>query len=77
MSIFDCERAERSECARNLEMRNHDHHAEQKRDGVEIDSAKGFFEAQRPERDHCRAAEESNARAIETQAWIRPTATPI
>ena len=49
-------------------MRDHDHHAEQKRDRVEIDGAEGVLEAQRPERDHRRAAEKGDARAVETQA---------
>ena len=69
MRIFDGERAKRPECAGHLEMRNHDHHAEQKRDRVEVDCAESFLEAQGPDRDHRRAAEESDARAVETQAW--------
>ena len=68
MGIFDGERAERPECAGNLQMRDHDHHAEQKRDGVEIDGVKGFLEAQGTDRDHRRAAEEGDARAVEPQA---------
>ena len=68
MGVVDGESAERPECARNLEMRDHDHHAEQKRDRVEIDGAEGLLEAQGTDRDHRRAAEEGDASAIETQA---------
>ena len=69
MRIFDGERAQRPECAGHLEMRDHDHHAEQKRDGVEIDGAKRFLEAQGAKRDHRRTAEESDPGAVEAQAW--------
>jgi hypothetical protein len=49
-------------------MRDHDHHAEEERDGVEIDGVESLFETQRPERDHRRAAEECDPRPIEPQA---------
>ena len=48
-------------------MRDNDHHAQQKRDRVEIDGAKSFLEAQGAKRDHRRAAEKGDARAVETQ----------
>ncbi len=66
--VVDRKRAERPECARNLEVRDHDHHAEEERDGVEIDRPEGVLEAQRPKRDHRRAAEERDPRAIEPEA---------
>ena len=50
-------------------MRDHDHHAEQKRDRVEVDGAKSFLEAQGTDRDHRRAAKKGDARAVEPQAW--------
>ena len=40
----------------------------EQRDGVEIDGPEGFLEAQGPERDHRRAAEEGDPRAVEPQA---------
>ena len=49
-------------------MRDHDHHAQQKRDRVEIDGAKGFLEAQGTDRNHRRATEEGDPRAVEPQA---------
>ena len=64
----DRETAERPEGPRDLEMRNHDHHAEQKRDRVEINGLKSFLETQRAKRDHRGAAEEGDARTIEPQA---------
>ena len=66
--MLDDQRAERPEGAGNLEMRDHDHHAQEKRDGVEVDGAEGFLEAQRPKRDHRRAAEEGDSRPVETKA---------
>ena len=65
MGIFDGEATQRSKRAGDLEVRNHDHHAEKKRDRVEIDGAKGFLEAQGTDRDHRRATEEGDPRAIE------------
>ena len=69
MRILDGERTQRPEGARNLEMRDHDHHAQQKRDRVEIDGAESLLEAQGTDCDHRRAAEEGDASAIETQPW--------
>src|SRR5262245_13851271 len=68
MGIFDGERAKRPECAGHLQVRNHDHHAEKKRDRVEVDCAESLLEAKGPDGDHRRAAQESDARAVETQA---------
>ena len=49
-------------------MRDHDHHAEEERDGVEIDRAERLLEAQRAKRDHRRAAKERDPRPIEPEA---------
>ena len=68
MGVVDGEPAQRSERAGHFEMRDHDHHAEQKSDGVEIDRAKGVLEAQGPQRNHRRAAEEGDPSAVEPQA---------
>ena len=68
MRMFDGEPAERPESAGHLEMRDHDHHAEQERDRIEIDGAKGFLEAQGTDRDHRRAAKKGDAGAVEPQA---------
>src|ERR1700722_19993801 len=48
-------------------MRDHDHHAEQKRDRVEIDRAEGFLKAQGAKGDHRSAAEKGDAGAVEAQ----------
>ncbi len=66
--MVDGERAERPECAGHLEVRDDDHHAEQKRDRIEVDRVERVLEAQGAERDHRRAAEKRDPRAIETQA---------
>ena len=56
-----------TEGARDLEVRNHDHHAEQQRDRVEVDGAEGFLQAQRAERDHRRPAQKGDAGPVEAQ----------
>ena len=66
--MVDGERAQRAKGARDLEVRDHDHHAEEERDGVEIDRPKGVIEAQRAKRDHRRPAEEGDPRAIKPEA---------
>jgi hypothetical protein len=48
---------------RNL--RDNDHHAQQKRDGVEIDGFEGFLEAQSPERDHQACADKRDAGTVD------------
>ena len=70
--VVDGDPAKRSERAGDLEMRDHDHHAEEKRDGVEIDRAESVLEAQRAKRDHRRAAEEGDPSAIKTQTRNPP-----
>ena len=68
MGVLDRERPQGPERARDFQVRHHDHHADQERDGVEVDGAEGLIEAQGAERDHRRAAEEGDARAVEAQA---------
>ncbi len=46
---------------------DHDHHAEEQRDRIEVDRADSVVEAERPERDHRRPAEEGDAGAVEPQ----------
>src|SRR5208337_1127473 len=55
------------ECARDLQVRNYDQHAEEQRDGVEVYRPEGVVEAQGAERDHRRTAEEGDAGAVEPQ----------
>jgi hypothetical protein len=50
---------------RDPQLRDNDHHAQQKRDGVEIDGFEGFSEAQSPERDHQACADERDANTID------------
>jgi hypothetical protein len=66
--MIDGVSAKRPERAGHFQMRNHDHHAQQEGDRVEVDCAKGFLEAQGTDRNHCRAAEKGDAGAVETQA---------
>ena len=49
-------------------MCDHDHHAEEERDGVEIDRPERLLEAQGPKRDHRRAAKKCDPRAIEPES---------
>ena len=66
--MIDGQSAKRPESPGNLEMRDHDHHAEKERDRVEVDGAKGFLETQGTDGDHRRAAKECDTGAVETQA---------
>ena len=68
MDVLDCERAERPEGARHLEMRDHDHHAEEERDRVDVDGVERLLEAHGSERDHRRPAEKGDSRPVEAQA---------
>ena len=49
-------------------MGDDDHHADEQRDRVPVDGAKGVVEAHPAEDDHRRAAEKGDAGAIEAQA---------
>ena len=48
-------------------MRDDDHHAEQQRDGVEVDGAVGLLEAQHAARHHQARAEQRRAGAVEPE----------
>jgi hypothetical protein len=50
---------------RDPQLRDNDHHAQQKRDGVEIDGFEGFLEAQSPERDHQACADKRDAGTVD------------
>ena len=50
---------------RDPQLRDNDHHAQQKRDGVEIDGLEGLLEAQSPERDHQACADKRDAGTID------------
>ena len=76
MRVIDGERAQRPERAGDLEMRNHDHHAEQKRDGVEIDGVEGLLEAQRPECDTAAPPKNAIPARSSRRPGTRPAATP-
>ncbi len=49
-------------------MGDHDHHAEQQRDGVVVDRPEGVLERQGAEGDHRRPAQERDAGAVEPKA---------
>ena len=68
MGVLDREAAEPAKRARHFEMGDHDHHAEKQCDRIEIDGAKGFLEAERPERDHRCAAKKGDPGPVESQA---------
>ena len=67
MGVLDCKTAKCAKGARHLEMGDHDHHAEEQRDGVEIDGAERLFEAEGPQRDHRRPAEKGDSHPVETE----------
>ena len=52
-----------------------DHHAEQQRDGVEIDGAIGLLEAEAAARHHQTGADQRGAGAVESHPGKRPRAT--
>ena len=68
VGVLDRQHAQRVEGARNFQVRDHDRHAEQERDGVDVDGAEGLFERQRAAGDHRRPAEQRNPGAVEPQA---------
>ena len=51
----------------NAQLAHNDHHAEQKRDGIEIDGFQRFIEAQRPQTNHQACADEHYAGAVDPQ----------
>ena len=68
MRVLDGETAERPKGARHFEMGDHDHHAEEERDRVDVDGVKRLLEAKGAEGDHRRPAEEGDAGPVEAQA---------
>jgi hypothetical protein len=46
----------------------HDHHAEQQRDGIEVNRLIGIFERQGPRRDHEAGADQGDAGSVDAQA---------
>jgi hypothetical protein len=67
--VFDGKAAKRANGARDLEVRDHDHHAEQQRDGVEVNRLERFLQALGTERDHRRPAEKRDSRPVEAEPW--------
>src|ERR1700731_2741693 len=72
MRAPDCKSSGEFEKPRDPQLRDNDHHAQQKRDGVEIDGFEGFFEAQSPERDQQACPNERDVGAIDPSS--RPPA---
>ena len=68
MGVLDRQGAERAKGARDLEMGDDDHHAQEQRDRVPVDRVKRVVEAHPADSDHRRAAEKGDAGAIEAQA---------
>jgi hypothetical protein len=67
MSVFQSPTRYQPEEARQPQMRHYDHHAEQERERVEIDSAIGLVGRDRANRHHQRRAGERNAGAIQPE----------
>ncbi len=56
-----------AEKAGNAQVRHHDHHAEQQRDGAEIDRPIGFLNGEHAGAHHQRAAEQRRAGAVDAE----------
>ena len=72
VGVLDRQRAEGAKGARDLEVGDDDHHAEQQRDRVPVDGVERLVEADAAEGDHRRAAEEGDAGAVEPEAGNAP-----
>lgn len=70
--MLDSVGAKRPEGAGHLQMRHHDHHAEQQRNGVEIDGAIGIFHTECADGDHRRPPQQGDPCPVETEAWNTP-----
>jgi hypothetical protein len=66
-ALDDCSAHEAQE-AREPQVRDHDHHTEQERDGVEVDGAIGASSRQRSEGNHQACTDEGRTRAIDFES---------